>query len=184
MAVLGALSVEPMSGYALREAIRDVLGHFWSESFGQIYPGLASLEEQGHVARQPGARPGSSVFTLTPSGRARLHALLSEPIQTPSPRNGLMLRLFFGRVLGAAACRKLVTSAREAAAERLAAYAKIRHTTAAEGGVDPYIGITLSFGEHIARATLTWADETLATLSRLPDEPASNAPGTPPADAP
>jgi len=26
--VLGALSVEPMTGYALREAIRDVLGHF------------------------------------------------------------------------------------------------------------------------------------------------------------
>jgi DNA-binding PadR family transcriptional regulator len=41
-AVLGALSVMPMTGYALREAIRDVLGHFWSESFGQIYPTLAA----------------------------------------------------------------------------------------------------------------------------------------------
>ncbi|WP_096332205.1 PadR family transcriptional regulator [Nannocystis exedens] len=171
MAVLGALSVEPMSGYALREAIRDVLGHFWSESFGQIYPALANLEEQGFVARQPGPRAGSSMFTLTPSGRARLHALLSQPIRTAPPRNGLLLRLFFGRVLGAAACRKLVASAREEAAERLAAYAKIRATTTAEGGVDPYIGVTLSFGEHIARAVLAWADETLATLSRLPDEP-------------
>jgi DNA-binding PadR family transcriptional regulator len=27
-AVLGALSIEPMTAYALREAIRDVLGHF------------------------------------------------------------------------------------------------------------------------------------------------------------
>ena len=180
MAVLGALSVEPMSGYALREAIRDVLGHFWSESFGQIYPGLARLEEQGFIARQPGARPGSSVFTLTPSGRARLHTLLSEPIQTPAPRNGLLLRLFFGRVLGAAACRELVTAAREEASERLAAYAQIRRTTAAEGGVDPYIGVTLSFGEHSARAVLAWADETLATLSRLPDEPDDGEPGAPP----
>ncbi|MFY0532798.1 hypothetical protein [Nannocystis pusilla] len=80
--------------------------------------------------------------------------------------------MFFGRALGAAACRKLVASAREEATERLAAYAKIRATTTAEeGGVDPYIGVTLSFGEHLARAVLAWADETLATLSRLPDEP-------------
>lgn len=173
MAVLGALSVEPMSGYALREAIRDVLGHFWNESFGQIYPTLTRLEEQGHVARQPGARPGSSVFMLTPSGRARLHALLSEPLQTAPPRNGLLLRLFFGRVLGAAACRKLVEATRAQVHASLASYAEIRRTTAAEGGVDPYIGVTLSFGEHIARATLAWADETLATLSRLPDDPAA-----------
>ncbi|GAA3112307.1 hypothetical protein [Streptosporangium carneum] len=30
-AVLGALNLQPMTAYALREAIRDVLGHFWSE---------------------------------------------------------------------------------------------------------------------------------------------------------
>ena len=56
MAVLGALSTEPMTGYALREAIRDVLGHFWSESFGQIYPTLQALEDAGHVERRGGAR--------------------------------------------------------------------------------------------------------------------------------
>ncbi len=44
-AVLGALSVMPMTGYAVRESIRDVLGHFWSESFGQIYPALASARD-------------------------------------------------------------------------------------------------------------------------------------------
>ena len=44
LAVLGALSIAPMTGYALREGIRDVLGQFWSESFGQIYPTLARLE--------------------------------------------------------------------------------------------------------------------------------------------
>jgi DNA-binding PadR family transcriptional regulator len=27
----------PMTGYALRAAIREVLGHFWSESHGQSY---------------------------------------------------------------------------------------------------------------------------------------------------
>ena len=65
-AVLGALSVMPMTGYALREAIRDVLGHFWSESFGQIYPALGELEQRGHVQRVGSGRTGASTFAITP----------------------------------------------------------------------------------------------------------------------
>src|SRR5688572_24713505 len=96
-AVLGALSVEPMTGYAVREAIRDVLGHFWSESFGQIYPTLDRLEGDGLVRRRGSDRPGSSVFAITGKGTRRLKELLARPIQPDPPRNGLMLRLFFGR---------------------------------------------------------------------------------------
>lgn len=59
LAVLGALSVRPMTGYAVRAVIRDVLGHFWSESFGQIYPTLADLHRDGHLERRDGDRPGS-----------------------------------------------------------------------------------------------------------------------------
>jgi DNA-binding PadR family transcriptional regulator len=47
LAILGGLSIEPMTGYALRENIRNVLGHFWSESYGQIYPTLTELERNG-----------------------------------------------------------------------------------------------------------------------------------------
>src|SRR5687768_4234235 len=111
MAVLGGLSIEPMTAYALREAIRDVLGHFWSESFGQIYPTLYALEEQGHVRRTGGARARSSTFVITASGRARLRALLAEPIRDVPPRNGLLLRLFFGRTLGPARCCELLREA-------------------------------------------------------------------------
>ena len=56
LAVLGALSVEPMSGYAVRAAITGTLGHFWSESFGQIYPTLARLESERLVVRDGDGR--------------------------------------------------------------------------------------------------------------------------------
>jgi DNA-binding PadR family transcriptional regulator len=36
-----------MTGYAEREEIRQVLGHFWSESYGQIYPTLAEFRRNG-----------------------------------------------------------------------------------------------------------------------------------------
>jgi DNA-binding PadR family transcriptional regulator len=36
-----------MTGYAVREEIRQVLGHFWSESYGQIYPPWPSSSATG-----------------------------------------------------------------------------------------------------------------------------------------
>jgi DNA-binding PadR family transcriptional regulator len=168
-AVLGALSVMPMTGYALREAIREVLGHFWSESFGQIYPALAELERRGHVRRAGSGRTGASTFAITPSGEARLKELLEEPIQQVPPRNGLMLRLFFGRQLGPRACRSLVLGARAEAQRRVAQFAAIRREPPDEETAEdrPYWLLTVSAGEHAARAAIAWADEALAALDEL-----------------
>jgi DNA-binding PadR family transcriptional regulator len=168
-AVLGALSVLPMTGYALREAIRDVLGHFWSESFGQIYPALGELERRGHVQRVDSGRTGASTFAITPSGAARLQELLGEPIQQVPPRNGLMLRLFFGRQLGPQACRSLVLAARAEAERHLAQFEAIRQEPPEEetAADRPYWLLTISAGEHSARAAIDWADEALAALDEL-----------------
>src|ERR687897_3212107 len=169
-AVLGALSVMPMSGYALREAIRDVLGHFWSESYGQIYPTLAALEREGQVERREAGRPGSSTFAITAAGKARLRELLPQPIQPTPPRNGLLLRLFFGRPLGPDACRSLLLEARAEAERRLAEYEALRRELAAEeehAADRPYWLLTVAAGEHGARAAIDWTSEALAALDEL-----------------
>ncbi len=157
-----------MSGYALRQAIHDVLGHFWSESFGQIYPALADLEKRGLVRRSGGERTGASTFAATPEGVGVLRDLLAEPIQTAPPRNGLLLRLFFGRQLGAETCAALIASAKAEAENRLSAFAAIRAevTGEVETAPDhPYWLVTVAAGEHAARATISWAEEAMETLS-------------------
>jgi DNA-binding PadR family transcriptional regulator len=169
-AVLGGLSVQPMTGYALREAIREVLGHFWSESFGQIYPTLAELERAGHVQRLGSGRTGASTYAITPSGTARLKQLLAQPVQPVPPRNGLLLRLFFGRQLGPAACRSLVQQARTEAERALARYRTLRQELQQEqdNAADrPYWLLTVSAGEHSAQAAIGWADEALGALDDL-----------------
>jgi DNA-binding PadR family transcriptional regulator len=169
-AVLGALSVQPMTGYALREAITGVLGHFWSESYGQIYPTLAELQRQGHVERRGSSRTRSSTFAITASGTARLKELLAQPVQAVPPRNGLLLRLFFGRQLGPDACRALLLDARADAERRLAELGAIRRELAHEqdhAQDRPYWLLTVSAGEHTARAAIAWAKEALAALDQL-----------------
>ncbi|WP_068924301.1 PadR family transcriptional regulator [Planobispora rosea] len=170
-AVLGALSMHPMTAYALREAIRDVLGHFWSESFGQIYPTLGALERQGHVERREGPRSGSSTFVITDSGTARLRELLNEPITAAPPRNGLLLRLFFGRTLGVRKCRELLLEAKADAERNLAGYEGLARKISAEEKDSPdlpYVLTTISAGRRSAENVIAWADEALALLGDIP----------------
>ncbi len=164
--MLGALSVEPMTGYRVRELIHEVLGHFWSESYGQIYPTLGRLEGEGFVRRLGASRTGASTFEITPAGMGRLRERLHEPAAIAPPRNGLLLRLFFGRHLGPEGCRHLVQTYRDEVARHLAGYARIREELTAEDTSDdtPYWLLTLSAGEHHARAAIAWADESLAAL--------------------
>ncbi|MCB5273908.1 hypothetical protein BJG92_01434 [Arthrobacter sp. SO5] len=191
-AVLGALSIMPMSGYALREEIKNTLGHFWSESFGQIYPALAELQREGLVRRQDDVSGRSSPYDITAAGTARLLELLSEPPQHNKPRNGVLLRLFFGRQLGPAACRRLILEARVQAEQQLASMTAARAELAGGelGANIPYALITITAGEHSARATISWATDALAILADAEHAPAASSdtpggtPATPPATSP
>lgn len=170
LAVLAVLSVRPMTGYAVREAIRDQLGHFWSESFGQIYPTLAKLATEGLVERVPSSRAASSAYQLTDDGRVRLSELLRAPVESTPPRNGLMLRLFFGHTLGTDAARALLIDARDAAQTQLQLFAGLRVLAADETARGmhtehwPWWLMTISAAEHGSRAVVAWADESLAAL--------------------
>jgi len=160
-AVLGALSVEPMTGYAVRAAITTTLGHFWSESFGQIYPALDRLAGEGLVERGDDKR-----FVITDAGLARLRALLSEPIEPAPARNGLLLRLFFGRMLGRDVCIELLEEARSASERSLETLTAIRAEVETETGSpdQPFFLVTIAAGEAGARAQIQWATESIALL--------------------
>jgi DNA-binding PadR family transcriptional regulator len=171
LAVLGALSVQPMSGYAVRAAIAETLGHFWSESFGQIYPTLSRLEADGLVVRDAEGKTSGSTYRLTASGRRRLVALLQEPIASAPPRNGTLLRLFFGELLGADAARELLEDARARAEQQLDVLDAIRTELEMEIADDEgarYRLVTVLAGQHSARAQIAWAHESLALLTPDP----------------
>src|ERR1700722_14027305 len=98
-ALLGLLTMKPMSGYDIKALIPQSIGNFWSESYGQIYPSLKRLAETGLVEkktqRQKG-KPDRHVYSLTEDGRARLRDWLKLPVVAEVPRHELLLKLFFG----------------------------------------------------------------------------------------
>ena len=167
LAVLGALSVEPMTGYRLRAEIGETLGHFWHESFGQIYPTLSALQAEGMVERVPAQASPGNLYRITAAGERRLRELLAEPFQQPAPRNPLLLRLFFGTHVDPGTVRGWLTDTLAGAERDGARYEELRRRIEAEPDAATqgrFRLMTVLAGQHSARARADWAREALELL--------------------
>jgi PadR family transcriptional regulator AphA len=88
-----------MSGYDIRKFVEEHIGYFWKESYGQIYPMLKRMAAQGLVearTERNSGKPDRQVYSLTLAGHAEFQTWLGQPPLVPSPRNELLLKLFFG----------------------------------------------------------------------------------------
>jgi PadR family transcriptional regulator, regulatory protein AphA len=94
--ILGLLSEGPMSGYDLVKITRLRFRFFWSESYGQVYPELRRLAEEGLVAQGAERGPrGKSTWTVTAKGRAALRAWLEAPECSDQARLESVLKAYF-----------------------------------------------------------------------------------------
>ena len=170
--LLGLLTIEPMSGYDLGLAIRASIGHFWNESYGQIYPNLKKLAAGGLVTskteRQKG-KPDRQVYSITPKGRMRLEKWLAVAPQPEIPRNELLLKLFFGMQASTQTLIGYVERMAEretAVLEELKRVQRDEIAQAAHYPDAPYWKIAARFGQLELEAHLRWARETLNVLLR------------------
>jgi len=171
--LLGLLAIEPMSGYDLGLTIRGSVGYFWNESYGQIYPNLKKLANDGFVSckteRQKG-KPDRRICSITPKGRKRLMTWLAVSPQPEIPRNELLLKLFFGEQVPT---QILIGYVERMAEERRALIELLERTEREEIDKNqhypgaPYWRMAARFGQMEMRAHLRWAEETLAELNKL-----------------
>jgi PadR family transcriptional regulator, regulatory protein AphA len=165
------LSLGPGSGYDLKKRIEGSIAHFWSESYGQIYPMLGHLADEGLAERtreRQQGKPDRQVYALTPSGREVLAQWLAAPAKHEGFRSELLLKLFLGSHAGVDVNVRHVEEFQRQQRALLERYTAVRKGLRESTHPDqPYWLITLSYGEHRCRALLQWCDETLRTLRRL-----------------
>ena len=173
-AILGMLSIRPMSGYDIKREIEESISNFWTESYGQIYPVLKSLVAQKLVTKsvERGAgKPDRHVYSLTAAGRKELQAWLAESATPKVERNELLLKLFFGEEVEVSVNIRQVEQFRELQRELLEKYKwiekEIKATNPADDPNVPYWLMTVRYGQHIRRALLDWCDETLVKLNKM-----------------
>lgn len=165
-AVLGMLTHGPMTGYRLREEIRGSVGHFWQESYGQLYPTLTRLEEEGLIGRGEGAGR-SDPFELTATGRAALRSWLASEAESLSPeRNELLLQIFFGRHAAPGVLQAHLGRHRARLEEARGSYRDLERMITSQDSPDrPYWLITVRYGLALVHAGLSWNADAQALLA-------------------
>ena len=175
-ALLGMLSLGPASGYDLKKRIEGSVAHFWSESYGQIYPMLSQLAEDGLAERtreRQQGKPDRQVYAITTRGREELARWLDTPARHDGFRSELLLKLFLGARAGVGTSVRHVETFHRQQQALLERYATVRRGLRGSSHPEvPYWLMTLSYGEHRCRALLQWCDETLRALRRLERRPA------------
>ena len=164
-----------MSGYQLKRAIEQSTGNFWRESYGQIYPMLQRLVDDGLATKEERASAGgrpANLYTITDRGRATLESWLREPPNPRPPRNELLLKLFFAGRTELAVSIEHVRAERETAAAEMARYEILRRELEAHHAANPELPfwlMTLDYGLHASRARVAWCEATLERLASQPE---------------
>lgn len=97
--ILGILSHEPSSGYEIKKKVEFSISYFWDISYGQIYPVLKKLEEEGLATKEIETAekgPNRKIYTITENGKKELRSWLQQP---EKKENEILLKIFFGKQL-------------------------------------------------------------------------------------
>jgi DNA-binding PadR family transcriptional regulator len=164
--ILGFLSRSPMSGYELKQKIDDSTRFFFAASYGQIYPELKKLEQQGlveGVAKSQGQRARTE-YSITAAGREELGEWLLSAGNGIEMRDEALLKIFFSSDLPREQQVARIAAMR---AERDKSLQRLREIDAAAGGEIPEMAdLVLQYGLGLHQWVVDWCDRSLEELKQ------------------
>lgn len=183
--LLGILRVAPMSGYEIRQRIEQYLAFFWQESWGQIYPSLKKLYEEGLIRPlapeeieelRPDLNEESKrervIYCITPSGEKILDEWMAENPAEDIMRNELLFKFFVAQEKHMCALASMVANEKVKQLKTQAVFEEI-DTLMEEGCQDPFRTkvwkYTLKYGELYSQAVTQWCDFVLEDMKKSDD---------------
>jgi DNA-binding PadR family transcriptional regulator len=134
--ILGMLQASPKSGYEIKALVDHSTRFFWAASYGQIYPELRRLAEDGLIEGSDASRDGRkrTVYRLTAAGRRELRAWLRRPPETFETRDEGLLKLFFAGALPPEDAVNTLRAMRERSQETVMRLRELEPKVLAAGG--------------------------------------------------
>ena len=87
LAILGLFKERPMHGYELKKRLSYMLGHFWTVSYGSLYPALKRLEKSAAIERAYSVKEKTrnrNVYRITRKGETTFMRMLTENVSNAS----------------------------------------------------------------------------------------------------
>ena len=167
--IVGMIAFGKRTGYDIKTFVDRTARYFWAASYGQIYPELKRLEDQGLVRGRPEPSGGRArtVYELTEAGKAALEQWLGAD-EEPSYelRDEGMLKLFFSDSLPER--RIEIVRAIRAREERDLAHLRSIEPHASKGPAGSYL--TLQMGIELTESTIKWSEATERRLAAESEE--------------
>jgi PadR family transcriptional regulator AphA len=162
--VLGLLALGPRSGYDIKTVVDRSTRFFWAASYGQIYPELRRLEEEGLIEGEdaPNGARTRRVYRLTAAGHDALREWLLGTTTTVELRDESLLRLFFADALPRRQALMLLEGRKRGHEEYLEV---LRAIEALPGGRDPdFVDLVLQWGIDFNQWGVDWCEKQLKRL--------------------
>ncbi len=163
--ILGLLSESGLTGYDIKKYIQIRFQYFWQESYGQIYPELKKLMNEGLIickkTKQNNKRQ-KTIYDLTQTGRLELEKWLSIPPVKEMARYEILLKIYFGSLTDKNNILNYIHDFRDRYRQNLSVLNLFRNDLKAILDKDEshlYILMTILFGEKVYQAYLDWCDE-------------------------
>ena len=173
--LLGLICTAPSSGYDLKRIFAATPMGLYQPSSGTLYPALRRLEQKGLVkAQAPSGQDGQSarhrrVYEPTQTGQAVHLNWLRTPVEPTTVSRDLGLHLMRFVMMEHLLPPEEVLNFLQSLADVLAALtAQLERYTAAADLPDRHPRLALDHGMAIRRASLRWAEQTIAALSADP----------------
>jgi DNA-binding PadR family transcriptional regulator len=161
--ILGLLANKPRSGYDIKAVVDRSTRFFWAASYGQIYPELRRLEEDGLIEGEDAPSGGRSrrVYTLTDAGRQALVDWLLGSTVTIELRDESLLRLFFADALPREQALMLLEGRKRGHEQ----YLEVLRAIDAIPGTDPdFVDLVLRWGIEFNEWGVSWCERQLKRL--------------------
>lgn len=170
-AIMGVITTGCRSGYAIKQMMDQSLKHFWKISYGQIYPTLKQLVEEGLATVQETTqegKPDKREYFLTEKGMKELKEWLQEPIHDiPTEKNEILLKIFFSRHQSKEQSIAILKDYQEKLMNRFNIYCTIEKQILDYNVNEPdvtYWLFTLDYGKKVTAAAVEWCKETVKKL--------------------
>lgn len=176
-AILGLLTVSPMTGYELKtKAFDNTIAHFWQADQAQIYRTLSAMVKCGWVESMleiQEDRPNRKVYHITDAGQEELRRWLRTEQPLPVYREAFLVQMFFAEELDAATILDHIARQRAGHAARLAQYQRIPIPPLDDPRLDrrrTFWRLTLELGIALERAYLAWLDQSEAIVRAMEED--------------
>lgn len=169
--ILGMLSETDLSGYEIKKIIDIRFSFFWNESYGQLYPELKNLEQDGliySIKSETESRRDVIRYSITPQGRSELKLWLAEPTEQETVRFEILLKMYFSSLTDEDIMIRHIIEFEKNHQKQLSILNMFQKELTAVRDIDNHEDIlrVIDFGQRVYSAYMDWSKETIDYLEK------------------